>query len=255
MKVVLFNWFHAGDVILSRAILSDVMPLLREHGHDVELRCKAERAYLWSDLGAPISSSQDLSSPAIDLWFGRFPDVLSRAGLTHANQIETWNRQAMAAGLPILPAPQPRPYVDLPPPAAPPPDLGRCVLVENGAVLSGQPCYDVPGAEIARMATENDGWAFACSAPPRVSHPGVVDCSAMNLLSLSAVARSASVIVSRLSGITVASLTSENRGKPRLVAGIPMSFPIWNDEDMRYFPRPEDLRIGVRRALWAAGAA
>jgi hypothetical protein len=236
MRVALVNRFHAGDVILSRSLISRVRPLLIDIVA-LELRCQAKYMYLWSDLGLPlhpIGESSELDGAAVvDLWFGYQPDLLGVYGLAHPTQVVSYNRQAEIHGLPRLTDTVPMP----PPVHLPLVDVHEApgVLVENGPVLSGQRTQEVNNwiAEIARVFPTTP---FYCAGPIQHRAPNLVDVSNRNLIALSSLSHVCRAMIARLSGVFVCTLTAQNRGRlPRLVVGEPIGCPIWDESDVSYF--------------------
>ncbi len=248
MNVVLINQFHAGDVLLSRALIHRVRPLLIDKVK-LELHCSGKYAYLWQDLGLPFLD-RPLDSPGIkqvNLWFGFQKDLLGVYGLTHSTQVVSYNRQAEVLELPILDLDEPTPSLKLPvveikePPG---------VLVENGPVLSGQKTVDInfwlPG-----LVKKFPSVPFYCAARPPVSElPNLHDVSKYNLIKLSALSNVCRVMIARLSGVFVASLTDHNHGRlPRLVVGEPIGCPIWDEVGVQYFSSPETMEVRLREIL------
>lgn len=248
MTVVLFNHFHAGDIVMSRTIIGEI--LAANPDTKFELQCRAKYAYLWNDLGAPLTSLAEgqerilRDGPAINLWFATFPDGLS-LGLTYANQVCTYNRQAKKIGLAELLYDGKQRFVSLPrveiPQVRP-----RSVLVENGPVLSGQPVYDI-NRHLKKLAKELLPTVFYCSGKVNERHQNIVDVSTWNLCQLSVLSERCSAIVSRLSATTVCSFTEANHGRKRLVFGQPLGCPIWDEAGLVYVPNDY---LSLRRELY-----
>lgn len=234
--VALVNYFHAGDVILSRALIRRVRPLLIDRVA-LELRCMARYAYLWEDLGLPIYGVQDaqhepdVNVNVIDMWFGSSEDLLGVSGLTHATQVTSYNRRAAALGLPILDPSEPVPPIDFPERTVRD-EAG--VLVENGPVLSGQNTAELTPM-LARLAEDFPRVPFYCTSKPPSGPSNLIDISSRNLVEISALSNSCRVMIARLSGPFVATLTHGNRGRlRRLVLGYPIGCPIWDETDVEY---------------------
>lgn len=235
MKVVLFNLFHAGDIVMSRAIIKDILAANPEH--EFVLQCRHTYTYLWEDLGAPVVALADGSIPVgdghkLNLWFACFPDMLSR-GLTYLNHIETYGRQAKKFGLAAVEDDGKQRFVDLPrveiPPVAP-----RSVLVENGPVLSGQPVLDID-THLEKLARQFSNVTFYCSGKRKVRGPrNIVDVSSWNLLQLSMLSEQCTTMIARLSAIMVCSFTKANHGRRRIVFGSPLGCPIWDEAGLVY---------------------
>lgn len=242
MKVDLVNFFHAGDVILSRAIIERLRPLLVDRVR-LHLRCQPQYAYLWQDLHLPVRTgpcSEEDVQP-INLWFGYQQDLLGVTGLTHATQVTSYNRQAGLLGLPKLEdeVPMPPP-VHLPAMGVADAERGG-VLVENGPVLSGQPTAEV-NTWLVPLAKEFPRIKFYCASKP-ADIPNLVDVSKRNLIQLSALSNYCDAMVARLSGVFVSTLTAHNRGRlPRYVVGQPIGCPIWDEGDVRYLESVDELR-------------
>jgi hypothetical protein len=76
----------------------------------------------------------------------------------------------------------------------------------------------------------------------------LIDVSGMNLIELSVLSEVCIGMVSRLSGVFVASLTEHNRGRlPRFVVGSPIGCQIWDESDVVYLSNHEQLfeKIGA----------
>lgn len=241
MRLALVNFFHAGDAILSRALIKRVRPLLVDRVK-LELRCKPKNMYLWSDLGLPIYPEPPPADlPTINMWFGHGGDLLGVSGLTHATQVTSYNRQAKALDLPIISPDEPVPPIDFP---ERPVSDNPGVLVENGPVLSGQPTHDL-NPRLTRLAKAFPRLRFYCTGKvpkDKTRFSNIVDISKRNLVEISALSNICYAMLARLSGPFVASLTSRNVGRlPRLVHGSPIGCPIWDERDVKYFSDFEHL--------------
>lgn len=249
MPVVLLNHFHAGDIVMSRALIRRVRPLLVDLV-PLQLRCKPKHRYLWADLGLPFFSSEDdLPSDArvIDLWFAHGGDLLGVTGMTHATQVTSYNRQARAFGLPELDPDGEPGLIDF---AAPRPDDPPGILLENGPVLSGQPTFDL-NPHIAGWAAAFPDVPFYCAGKrPPGAPSNVHDVSGRNLIEISALSEVCRAMVARLSAPFVVSLTRNNVGRlPRLVLGRPIGCPIWDERDVCYFESADAITEHLREVL------
>lgn len=249
MRVALVNYFHAGDVLLSRALIRRVRPLLIDRVA-LELRCYKKNAYLWNDLGLPLRGvlqpTHEEGLHVIDLWFGSGGDLLGVSGLTHATQVTSYNRQAGVLGLPKLDPSEPVPLIDFDVPYATDPPG---VLVENGHVLSGQKTWELT-PHLPRLADRFRGTIFYCTAKPPSGYRNIVDISDRNLIEISALSNVCKAMLARLSGPFVASLTARNRGRlPRLVLGEPIGCPIWDESDCSYYMSIEAVESKLQEIL------
>lgn len=244
MRVALVNFFHSGDIILSRALIKRVRPLLIDKVA-LELRCVAKNAYLWADLGLPIRHEQPNENVSvIDMWFGHGGDLLGVSGLTHATQVTSYNRQAQKLDLPTLDPDEPVPALDF---ANVQVSEQPGILVENGPVLSGQKTHEL-NPHLNTLAKAFSSIPIYCtgSVPQQNSRPSnIVDCSQKNLVEISALSNVCRAMVARLSGPFVASLTSKNVGRlKRLVLGQPIGCPIWDERNVEYYG---DIEVVVNR--------
>jgi len=233
VKVALVNYFHSGDVILSRALIRRVRPLLIDRVA-LELRCAAKNTYLWKDLGLPlhVGPPTDPDVHCIDMWFGAGGDLLGVSGLTHATQVTSYNRQAEALGLPTLDPEEPVPSIDFPPATV---RATPGVLVENGPVLSGQDTHEL-NPLLSNLAKMFNQVRFYCTGPVQQHQQNIIDCSKQNLIEISALSECCFAMLARLSGPFVATLTSRNVGRlRRLVYGSPIGCPIWDERDVEYY--------------------
>lgn len=254
MTVVLYNPCHAGDIVLSRTIIADI--LRANPGRNFELQCRAPYTYLWHDLGAPVTPLAEgqervlRDEPVVCLWFALFSDLMS-LGLTYANQVATYNRQAPAADLNSIQYDGKQRFVALPPYHEP--DHGLSVLVENGPVLSGQMVLDV-NPFLDRLATDFPQVTFFCSAPiggRGRPHPrgNLRDVSSWNLCRLSSLSNQCRTMISRLSAVTVCSFTEQNHGRKRIVFGHPLGCPIWDEKGIVYARSYEQLKQELQSVL------
>lgn len=253
MTVVLFNLFHAGDVILSRTIADEI--IRANPGRSFELQCCHRYAYLWQDLGAPVVALEEgqerveRGEPSINLWFGALDGMLAK-GLTYENQVETYNRQAPTAGLtPIVHDGKQR-FVNLP--VHRPIQAERfSVLVENGPVLSGQPVLPID-PHLERLANYFPHATFYCSHG-RFFHDhkskNIVDVSRWNLCELSALSNQCVTMIARLSAVLVCSFTEHNHGRKRIVFGTPLGCPIWDEVGLIYVQSYEALQRELESIL------
>lgn len=247
MRVALVNWFHAGDIILCRAIIRRVRPFLID-AVALELRCHQKYAYLWEDLGLPIVCDTNIPADvhAIDLWFGHGGDLLGVTGLTYATHIISYNRQAKSIGIPEIPSLNEAPDIDF---SAMTTDDPPGILVENGPVLSGQPTLEL-NPVLGQIASAFPQHRFYCASPPPSGHANLIDVSGKNLKQISALSNRCIAMLARLSGVFVASLTSQNRGRlPRLVLGRPIGCPIWDETDVSYHGTLDDLVERLRSVV------
>lgn len=249
MHVALINVFHAGDVIMSRAIIKRVRPLLVDRVK-LEIRCQWKYRYLWEDLGLPISDVRGSAPPdmkVIDLWFSHGGDLLGVTGMTHATQVTSYNRQATAMGLPTLDPNDPPGVIDFAPTTV---DDAPGVLVENGPVLSGQPTLELNGY-LGAIASHFPGIRFyVCAPPPPGLPPNVIDVSSRNLIQLSYLSERCEAMIARLSAPFIASLTQKNVGRlPRLVLGRPIGCPIWDERDVTYYENIDQVMLKLREVL------
>lgn len=247
MNVVLVNEFHAGDVLLSRALIHRIRPLLIDVVK-LELHCNGKYSYLWRDLGLPFLT-RPLDTPGINpvnMWFGFQKDLLGVSGLTHATQVVSYNRQAKELGLPLLDENEPVPEVNLP---VVPVSESTGVLVENGPVLSGQKTIDL-NPWLPRIAKKFPNVPFYCASKPPRGASNLVDVSSRSLIQLASLSRVCKAMIARLSGVFVSTLMQHNRGRlPRLVIGEPIGCPIWDETDVRYLDSPEALEANLRGIL------
>lgn len=248
MRVALANQFHAGDIIMSRAIIRAVRPLLVDRVA-LHLECKPKYQYLWADLGLPIiEHDADPEITRINLWFSDGGDLLGVTGMTYATHVTSYNRQARRHGLPELDVSagvQEHPSLDMPdvllnnPPG---------VLVENGPVLSGQKTHDL-NALLPTLTKTFPKTVFYCTGklPAGTTGAHVVDMSGKNLIEIAALSRRCTAMLSRLSGPFIATLNAHNVGRlKRLVHGQPIGCPIWDERDVEYFGRADTMlrRLG-----------
>lgn len=251
MATVIYNHFHAGDTLLCRTIIGEIVEL--NSNRSFELQCKSRNTYLWQDLGLPITPLQDgqeiilRGEGSVNLHFAAYGDMLSR-GLTYANHVETYNRQAPASGLMMIPYDGKQRFVSLPQIELP--EIRQpSVLVENGPVLSGQPVLDI-NKHLQGLASEFHNVAFYCShRPPNFSAHNVVDVSCWNLVRLSAWSEICTTMICRLSAVLVCSFTERNHGRPRIIFGQPLGCPIWDEEGLIYASDYEALTSSLHNLL------
>lgn len=257
MTVVLFNHFHAGDIVMSRTIAYEI--IRANPGRSFELQCRHRYAYLWQDLGAPVVPLEDgqerveRGEPSINLWFGTIDGMLVK-GLTYANQVETYNLQAPKAGLTPIVYDGKQRFVNLP--VHRPIQAARFgVIIENGPVLSGQPVLDID-PHLQSLANHFPHATFYCSSPPPpgIKPPqrgrffrgqqskNIVDVSNWNLCDLSALSNQCVTMIARLSAILVCSFTERNHGRKRIVFGTPLGCPIWDEAGLVYVQSYDALR-------------
>lgn len=249
MKVILFNLFHAGDIVMARTIIQEICAANPEH--EFTLQCRKCYTYLWKDLGVNLEGLKPGQHPfgdgrKLNLWFAYYPDMLTH-GLTYRNHVETYNRQAKDLELAQIPYATEQRFVELPRPEikkVPP----RSVLVENGPVLSGQPALDID-KHLARLAGEFPNVRFYCSGKIREPRPNLVDVSEWNLLKLSVLSERCQGMISRLSAVMVCSFTEGNHGRRRIVFGTPLGCPIWDEKGTVYVQDYENLVTHLRVVL------
>lgn len=264
-KVTLFCWGNSGDVIMSRSIISDVIPKLQELGIDLDIRCKSKFAYLWEDLGVIIRypegelsagaldkeiSNDFMSREVIDLWFGAFGSgPISAYGLTYRTQIHNWNIYALKLNLPLINPSSFQRYLDFPDDPTTLDISEYCVLIENGPALSGQQVWDITDDMIVQIAEDNPGWIFLTATKTELMHKRVVDVSPYNLRQISSFSSQCKAFLCKLSGVMVSTFTSPNVGKPRIVAGHQLPFPIWEERGVEYVNDPNNFRGVVKDVL------
>lgn len=246
MTVVLFNHFHAGDVILSRTIAYEI--IRANPGRSFELQCRHRYAYLWQDLGAPVVALEDgqerveRGESSINLWFGALDGMLAK-GLTYENQVETYNRQAPLAGLTPIVYDGKQRFVNLS--VHRPIQAERFgVLVENGPVLSGQPVLSID-PHLERLAKHFPHATFYCSHGSFFDgrqYQNIVDVSCWNLCELSALSNQCVAMIARLSAVLVCSFTEHNHGRKRIVFGTPLGCPIWDEVGLIYVQSYDALK-------------
>lgn len=247
MRVALVNYFHSGDVIMSRALIRRVRPLLIDRVA-LELRCQANYRYLWADQGLPTYSEQpEAGVHTINMWFGHGGDLLGVSGLTHATQVTSYNRQASLLDLPLLDPSEPVPPIDFAEQAG---VYKPGVLVENGPVLSGQRTAEL-NQHLYQLGKDFSNTTFYCTGkvPSRVPPfpTNIIDISEKNLIEISHLSNTCTAMLSRLSGPFIASLTSHNQGRmKRLVLGEPIGCPIWDERDVEYFWNIEAITNRLR---------
>lgn len=239
MTVVIFNHFHAGDILMSRTVIQDIRKANRDRDVTFELQCKERYVHLWHDLGPRVTGLEPgqeaigRGGAMINLHFATFGDMLSR-GLTYRNHVETYNRQAEKHGLTLLEYTEGQRFMNLPRP-----ELTQirqpAVLIENGQVLSGQPVFEI-NHHLSKLAHDFPHVFFYCSG--KVHHPerNLIDVSNWNLFRISVLSEHCKAIIARLSAIMVCSFTKNNYGRKRFVFGQPLGCPIWDEKGLVYLP-------------------
>jgi hypothetical protein len=255
-RLFIHNSLHSGDVLLTRVLIDAI---IRKHpGAEILLQCRAPMAYLWHDYGVRIFEcgyDYGATTPTpecprdfefFNAWFGTFQDILNGYGLTHANQIHTFNRQVHIHGT--------QAFLDLPtdPPVLYLSDLHtlcapNTILVENGPALSGQ-CNHGLGAYVHRLASEFPQFNFLCSANPQVNLPNVYDGSSYNLLVMSDLSNKCIAFITQASGANACTYTRHNIGKPRFFFGYIYQWTIW-DNSATIVHSYEHLAAALRERL------
>lgn len=247
--IVLYNLFHAGDVVMSRTIIQEIVA--HNPGVSFSLECQPKNAYLWQDLGLRMALPRPAEErgPAINLHFAAFSDSLKK-GLTYRNNVETYNRQACALGLRAIEDDGEPRFIELPRP-----EIGHvprpAVLLENGPVLSGQLVHELNPHLIELSKRFGHVTFYLTHAPGRIARANLVDVSRWDLPQLSVLSEACQILVCRLSAVMVASFTRANHGRRRIVYGQPLGCAIWDEVGVVYVQRFEDLcreiREGTRR--------
>jgi hypothetical protein len=240
MNFFIHNSLHSGDVLLTRVAIDAVIK--KFPGANILLQCPTPMMYLWQDYGVkifgceryPLGYGSPTPTPEcpkdfefFNMWFGIFPDILNVYGLTHVNQVHTFNRQIHMHNT--------NTFLDLPtePPVLQLRDLSTLcapgtIYVENGPALSGQ-CNHGVGAYIHNLATTFPQYNFLCSANPQVKLPNVYDGSSYNLLIMSDLSNKCIAFITQASGANACTYTRHNLGKPRFFFGWCYHSKIWDD--------------------------
>ena len=243
MHFFIHNSFHAGDVILTRPLIR----ALKEQFPDlvITLECRSSYRYLWEDLGLSIVNYEGddhtttIPTPNcptealfINLWFGLYLDILGAFSLTYPNNIYTFNRQMVEKHLDQLyrltvPAYPPPINFDSSP-EIPVPIRENGILIENGAVRSGQNYFPINNY-LEYIAKTYPCLVFYCSAKPPCELSNLIDCSSFNLIQLSELSNHCQAFVTLGSGVNAATYTEANRFKPRCLVGLAQLLRIWDD--------------------------
>jgi len=244
MHFFIHNSYHAGDIVLSRALIMRVIQQFP--GVKVTLECPENRKYLWEDLQLPIrvfpgkeykSTKPTLNCPPdavfINIWFGLYQDIIDDYSLTHLNQIHTFNRQIHENNLQhhyLLKWEMYPPAVDFFQDVKLQFEVNaRGILVENGAVFSKQSQTDL-NDNLQLITRSFPDFRFYCASKPLFSAPNVIDCSGLNLIELSKLSNRCCALLTRGSGVNATSYTEINRFKPRCIFGIrTQEIIIWSD--------------------------
>jgi len=244
MHFFIHNSYHAGDVVLSRALIMKVIQQFP--GVKVTLECPENRKYLWADLQLPISifpgKEYKSTKPTpncppeavfINIWFGLYQDIIDDYSLTHLNQIHTFNRQIHENNLQhhyLLKWEMYPPAMDFFQDVTLQFEVNpRGILVENGAVFSKQSQADL-NENLQLITRSFPDIRFYCASKPLFSAPNVIDCSGLNLIELSKLSNQCCALLTRGSGVNAASYTEINRFKPRCIFGLrTQEIIIWSD--------------------------
>ena len=246
MKFYVYYWGHNGDALSTRAILR-LLP-------GAHIGCPSNHAYLFEDLDvwvvpAPFGD-YDLGSlfgvikyhteravalgcQPLSAWCGTYPDLDVRFGHSWQNLLNTVNRQLLEIDRNMLLPQSQTPMLDfdlvrsdVP---TPHPDMVP-VYLENGVTRSGHGRYEF---DVTTLGTLHPNVQFFCTAKPPVSAwpANVVDCSIIDLVSLSKLSERCRAIVGKGSGPFFCTFTEANRTKPRCVMGYetlaPHKGPFW----------------------------
>jgi len=237
MNFFIHNSLHSGDVLLTRVAIDAI--IRKYPSASILLQCRGPMMYLWNDYGVKIfDCGYDYGSTAptpecprdfefFNMWFGTFSDILGTYGLTHVNQVHTFNRQIHMHST--------NTFLDLPtePPVLQLRDLNtlcapNTIFIENGPAWSGQ-CNHGIGSYIHKLASEFPQFNFLCSANPQVSLPNVYDGSSYNLLVMSDLSNKCIAFITQASGANACTYTKHNLGKPRFFFGWCYHSKIWDD--------------------------
>jgi len=243
-EVTLYNHYHAGDIAMSRTIIREIVAA--NPSVKISLECHGKHAYLWSDLGLPIGEPEEgsLSGYSINLHFACFGDSL-KDGLTYQNNVDTYNKQAVALGMKTIKHDGRQRFVELSRPNIEA-VLQPSVLVENGAVLSGQPVFYIDQA-LLELCDRFPVVTFYHSGKLATSRDNLVDVSLWDLTQLAVLSEQCQVLVCRLSAVMVASFTKANHGRRRVVFGEPIGCPIWDEDGVVYVSTFDELVAEIKR--------
>jgi SAM-dependent methyltransferase len=252
------NSMHAGDIILTRPLITE----LREKFPHVRitLECPENRKYLWEDLNLAVmiykgSEYREVKPTPncppeavfVNMWFGVFPDILDTYGLSYANNVHTFNRfmnQYQLQHAFQLANKSHLPMIDFKERWIMPFSIREHgILVENGAVLSGQSNFGLNDC-LHEIAEAFPNLNFYCAATPNSQAPNVVDCSTLNLIELSELSNRCVGFLTLGSGVNAATHTENNRYKPRCIAGWNYPWKVWyTSENPTFFAwNREDIK-------------
>jgi hypothetical protein len=205
---------HAGDVILSRPIITTIRNTFSDL--NIILQFNNKYHYLFQDLGLPMRDIEKIKEYNYNAWFGCYNDIMVTYGLTYLGQVHSFNRQMEAQRLPYKLTSTDYPMLKFPPSqfvVAP-----NSILLENGPCFSGQNDIDI-NAFIPRLVSDFKNYIFYTTAPSPVKAPNIIDFHDKNLVELSNLSNSCVAIVARGGAVFVACYTEENRNKPRMLVG------------------------------------
>lgn len=255
MKLFIHNSFHNGDVLLTRVIIESIIH--QWPTTDVILECREKQQYLWHSFEREIKtyggSDHLVCTPTkncpnefifINMWFGTFNDILNEYGLTHVNQIQTFNRQMHLyhtntfLSIPIT-------YtglnisnykIDVPP---------NSILIENGPCSSSQ-CSDSIHNYIPYLSNDFPELNFICSNPPGFLASNVFDFSRFNLLQFSSISKMCKFFITSASGVNASTYSDENKFKSRFFFGWNYQHRLWDGNEIP-ITAYDDLKTKIRR--------
>ena len=262
------NTGHAGDVVLSRILISEIIETFPDVR--ITLECKAKDMYLWEDFGCPIIPWHDdvgryvsinIKTPKcpvdavfMNLWpYAYNTDLLFYFGLSYLLFISIFNSCMAYYGLDMIYRLEPKNKPSLVTFRKKTPlsfDIERNgVLVENGEVFSNQSTLPL-NDHLKEMSEEFPGLIFYCSAPPSHSAANIIDVSRLNLLELSELSGRVLALLTRASGVNAATMTETNRFKLRCFAGTTKSFAdIFRFADVNNNPIFAPTMVEVKKFL------
>jgi SAM-dependent methyltransferase len=239
------NSMHAGDILLTRPFINELRTAFPKAR--ITLECPKNHKYLWEDLKLSVVTYDGQEYQGIgptpncppeaiflNIWFGVFQDILDAYGLSFANNIHTFNRymsQYHLQNVFQLSNKEQTPMVEFYRKSKIPYKVReKGVLIENGRVFSGQSSFPLNDwmNEIVRSFPDLN---FYFAAPPGIDGPNVMDCSKMDLIDISEVSNRCIGFLTRGSGVNAATLTENNRYKPRCIVGWNYQWKVWHSPE------------------------
>lgn len=223
LNIFLWNNYHNGDIITCKPL---VWELVNSFGDQIKIAwgCFKNHTPLLTDLPITIYEDPRNDDHPIDLsylcppehhplylWLGQYSDTKAH---NWPNQVEVFNRQCNARGVPINIVSKVVPAITF--------DffnvniMPRSVYIENGHTRSGHSDFEF---RMDILGKRYPNINFYCTAPPKSNLPNLFDCSHLTLPQLSACSNKCNLIIGKGSGPFLCTLTHPNQYKPKAVIG------------------------------------